>query len=242
MNIGSSEIISRLFRFFYKKRPNLPRYLVSWDVNVLLEFLMSWHPISSLSLERLTLKTVSLVAISSSDRGQTLEAMDIEHCHFSDEGILFPIYTLLKTSKINKPIKIVKCSKSTVESLDVCKYVSEYMVKTLKFRLKAISKGKAKPCQLFLSPFTGKPVKRATLAKYIVKTMRLAGIDVSQFTAHSVRGLLPSLMSKQGCSINQIMSQGDWSNVRTFNQYYNRHPDNSPAGILIKDVVGRSRN
>ena len=168
LDVGSSDCLSRLFRYFFKSRPALPRYLVSWDVNVLLQFLKSWHPSSELSLEKLTLKTVSLVAVTSSDRAQTLEAIDINYSNFSDEGVCFPIYSLLKTTSKNRPVKVVKCIRSSDPSLDVCEYVSTYMTRTYKFRLQAVRKGLPKPRQLFLSYYSGKPIKRATISKYIV--------------------------------------------------------------------------
>ena len=242
LDIGSNDFISRLFKYFYKTRPSFPRYFVSWDINILLNFLMSWHPSSALSLEKLTLKTVSLVAVTSSDRAQTLEALDIEHCSFSDEAVRFPIYSLLKTSRKNRPVKVVCCYKSENPQLDVCEYVSSYMTRTLKFRLKAVRRGCPKPTQLFLSYFTGKPIKRATISKYILKTMELAGLDVQCYKAHSVRGALPSRMSTAGASAHDIISQGDWKHVSTFDRFYRRLPDDSPAGLLIQEVVGRRRN
>ena len=203
---------------------------------------MQWHPSSELSLEQLTLKTISLVAVTSSDRAQTLEAIDINHSDFKEDGVRFPIYSLLKNSKKNKPVKVVRCIRSKEPSLDVCEYVSTYMTRTYKFRLRAVESGLPKPRQLFLSFHTGKPIKRATISKYLVQAMELAGIDVATFKAHTTRGILPSLMSSQGYSAHKIISQGDWSNVSTFEKHYNRVPDDSPAGILIKEVAGRSRN
>ena len=67
---------------------------MTWDVKSVLNFLASWHPPASLSFKQLTLKTLVLVAITSSDRAQTLEAIDIEHSEINHEGIFFPIYTL----------------------------------------------------------------------------------------------------------------------------------------------------
>ena len=156
--------------------------------------------------------------------------------------VCFPIYSLLKTTSKNRPVKVVKCIRSSDPSLDVCEYVSTYMTRTYKFRLRAVRKGLPKPRQLFLSYYSGKPIKRATISKYIVKTMELAGIDVSCYKAHSTRGALPSFMSSKGVSAHDIMSQGDWQHVTTFEKWYNKVPDNSPAGLLIQDVVGRRRN
>ena len=74
-DLGYHPIITRLFSFFYKKRPSFPKYVVTWDVGIVLRFLAGWHPASSLSLRQLTLKTVALMALTCCDRAQTLHAL-----------------------------------------------------------------------------------------------------------------------------------------------------------------------
>ena len=85
-------------------------------------------------------------------------------------------------------------------------------------------------------------MRRVTIAKYLLKTMTLAGIDTACFKSHSARGVGPSLMFKKGSSPEKIMAQGNWSSVKTFKRFYNRYPDNSLEGQLILDVTRRKRN
>ena len=242
LDIGSDVYISRLFRYFFKARPSQPRYLVSWDVSKLLLFLKSWHPPAELSLRLLTLKTVTLVAVTSSDRAQTLNSIDIEHSSLTEDAILFPIFTLLKGSKRNRPIRVVKCHKFSDPSLNVADYVAAYLNRTLQFRLRAVSLGLPKPRSLFLSYHTGKPVRTSTLSRYILTTMQLAGIDTQVFKAHSARGIFPSLMKRKGASASTIMQQGDWRNCSTFERFYSRESEDSVAGKLIREVIGKSKN
>ena len=151
-------------------------------------------------------------------------------------------YTLLKTIRKNKPVTVVKCVKWQDPALDVCDYVIAYLNKTLRYRLRAVAKGRPKPRQLFLSAYTGKPMRRVTIAKYLLKTMALAGIDTACFKSHSARGVGPSLMFRKESSPEKIMAQGNWSSVKTFKRFYNRYPDNSLEGQLILDVTRRKRN
>ena len=241
LKIGSDSHVQKLFKYFWKQRPSLPRYLVNWDVGKLLTLLKSWHPIQSLTLEQLTLKTVALVALTSSDRAQTLESIDIEHSHDSEEAIMFPIYSLLKGSKRNRPVRVVKCIKWEDPSLNVADYVVGYLNRTLKFRLRAVKKGLPKPRILFLSYYTGRPIRRATISKYLIKAMHLAGIDTDCFKAHSYRGIGPSIMNRKGCSPSKIMEQGDWRQAQTFNRFYNKEAENSPVDRLILEVTGKRR-
>ena len=87
-------------------------------------------------------------------------------------------------------------------------FVVAYLNQTLRFSLRAIAKGLPKPKQLFLSYYTGKPVRRATLSKYLLKVMDMAGIDTECFKAHSIRGIAPFIMSRKGSSPGQIMEHG----------------------------------
>ena len=240
-DVGGDPRIKRLFRFFWKRRPVFPRYLVTWDVRVVLRFLAAWHPPASLSLKQLTLKTLALVAITSSDRAQTLESIDVEHSEITHLGIFFPIYSLLKCSKRNRPVRVVKCVRFETPSLDVSDYVVAYLQKTLRFRVRAVARGLPKPRQLFLSYSTGKPLRRGSISGYILEVMSLAGIDVSCFKAHSARGGAPSYQASRGASPGKILAQGDWMNLGTFQWFYERFSDNSVEGKLIMQVTGARR-
>ena len=188
------------------------------------------------------MKTIALTAVFSSDRAQTLESIDINHSHVTDEGILFPIYSLLKTSKKNAPVTVVKCTKSKDPSLNVCDYIVSYLNRTFPYRVKTVAKGHPKPRHLFLSAYTKKPMRRATIAKYLLKVMTLAGIDTSCFKAHSARGVGPSRMFKKGSSPHKILVQGNWKHFKTFKRYYCREAEDSPEGQLILDVTRKRRN
>ena len=86
---------------------------MTWDVGKVLNFLAQWHPISTLSLKQLTLKCVTLLALTSSDRAQTLHLLDVEKLHSSPQGLEFEVSALLKTRrgapKKGLPPKVVKC-------------------------------------------------------------------------------------------------------------------------------------
>ena len=236
-DVGEDPHVKRIFRFFWRKRPVFPRFRVTWDVSQVLTYLSSLHPPSSLSLKFLTLKALTLLAICSSDRAQTLESIDIEHSEVTADAIYFPIYTLLKCSKRNRKVTVVKCVKFEESELDVSLYVTSYLQRTLALRIRSVRQGLPKPRQLFLSYFTGKPLRRASIAKYLLDTLSLAGIDTSCFRAHSTRGALPSVMARKGCSPHVILEQGDWKRLGTFQRYYNKPSDTSVEGRLIARVV-----
>ena len=115
--------------------------------------------------------------MTSSDRAQTIEPIDIENSEVTENGIFFPIYSLLKCSKKNRPVRVVKCIKFDEPSLDVCSYVIAYMQKSLKYRIRDVNKGLPNPRQLFLSYSTGKPLRRATISKYLLEVLSFAELS-----------------------------------------------------------------
>ena len=233
LDLGNHPMVARCFKSFYKMRPNFPRYVVTWDVGIVLRFLASWHPPEELSLKQLTLKTVTLIALTASDRAQTIHCIDIDHMHFGSKGLECHIPALLKHSRRGRPARTVLCVEWDAPELDVCNYVQIYLRKTFKFRLKAVRLGKKKPTQLFLSHRTGKPVERASISRWIREVLGLSGIDITTFSAHSTRSASASAAARCGASPQQIMKQGDWSNLGTYQRFYDRVPDDTPVGRLI---------
>lgn len=235
-DLGYNPVVTRLFTFFYKTRPNFPKYVVTWDVGIVVRFLAGWHPASSLSLRQLTLKTVTLVALTSCDRAQTLHALRSNQVTTTPKGDLeFVIYDILKTSRRGRPARVVKIVKYNKPELDVAHYVHKYMERVFCFRLKGFSRKLGNPHQLFLSHKTGLPVAKATISRWIKEVMALAGVDTSVFSPGSTRGAAISAASRRGASIEQILGAGDWTNTGTFETYYRRHVDVSPVGRLILD-------
>ena len=134
-------------------------------------------------------------------------------------------------------MRVVKCVRFSDPSLDVCDYVVAYLQKSFMYRAKAVSKGFPKPRQLFLSYSTGKPLCRASISKYILDVLALAGIDVSCFRAHTARGSVPSALVRRGASPGQILAQSDWKHLGTFQKFYDHYSEDSVEGRLIKQVT-----
>ena len=147
-----------MFKYFYNARLKLKRYLTYWPVTKVLNFLSKWHPASSLSLKQLTLKTIALIALSSSDRGQTLDLLNINNVEITDSGISFIVTKKLKHYRKSINPKSVNCVQSDIDSLNVSSYVTAYMEKTSALRQN--ENGKLSPAKLFLSSATKKEVSK----------------------------------------------------------------------------------
>ena len=95
-----------------------------------------------------------------------------------------------------------------------------YEERTESFRVKLPTDSKF---QLFLS-YIGKhtPVSSSTIARWLKCFMAEAGIDISIFKAHSVRGASCSTTMGAGITTKDILDAADWSSEGTFQRFYCR--------------------
>ena len=192
----------------------------------LLNFLETWHPPASLSLKQITLKIIALLAISSSDRGQTLHLANIDDMVLESDCIKFVIKDRLKTTrKILKP-KIITCPCSEKEHLNVFVYVNYYLELTKDWRHSTNRK-------LLLSWRTKSCVTRPTVARWLKTVLKLSGIDTGKYQSHSYRGAGLSNAFFKGVPISQIVAHGSWKNVRTFSNHYCAPSEESDVGKII---------
>ena len=66
------------------------------------------------------------------------------------------------------------------------------------------------------------PVSRDTISRWVKTVLVLAGIDTSQYTAHSTRAASVSLLASRSlASTEDIVSSVGWSNEGVFQCFYN---------------------
>ena len=175
LDLENNIVMKKLFRFFFKSRPLKPRYSTFWSVDKVLDFLKTLHPPHSLSLKDLTLKTIALIALSSSDRGQTLHLASTRNMRISDSKIEFVIVDRIKTTrKVLKPT-VITCVSSEINELNVAEYVKQYIERTADYRNENYP--------LFISWVNKKPVSRQTLARWLKLVLSRSGIH----TLYTVR-------------------------------------------------------
>ena len=107
-DLENNLFLKRLFKYFYQVRPLKPRYLTFWPVDKVLNTLRTWFPLEDLPFRELTLKTVALIALTSSDRGQTLHLAKLSDMVIEPNGIKFVIKDRIKTTRrVLKPTIII---------------------------------------------------------------------------------------------------------------------------------------
>ena len=225
LNLDQNKFVKRLFKFFYQQRPLRPKYSSFWPVDKLLNHLRTWDSPDKLSLKDLTLKTIALMALSSSDRGQTLHLIKTDSMKMFDDRVEFVVSDRTKsTRKFLKPI-LITCVTTEDPALDVALHVSHYVERTKDLRSTSSK-------QLFISYVTKKAVSRQTLSRWLRSVLDRAGIDISVYGAHSYRGAGLAKAKSKGASIPQIVAGGNWKNVTTFLRHYD-----APSESLIENLI-----
>lgn len=208
--------ITRFLKGVFRLRPPLPKYNSTWNPNCVLDYLSTRYPNENLSLEELSKKCITLLALTTAHRVQTLSKINIKNIeHFIDK-ILIKIPDIIKTSRLGskQPILALPYFRQRVE---ICpaKTLISYLDKSASVR---------KSDSLFINcKKPHNPVTTQTLSRWIKSTLGASGVDVSTFTAHSTRHASTSRAHAAGVNIDLIRNTAGWSgNSSTFARFYNR--------------------
>ncbi|XP_063990282.1 uncharacterized protein LOC135169320 [Diachasmimorpha longicaudata] len=91
-------LISRFMKGVFKQKPTPPRYTTTWDVTPVLEYLNKLYPLKDLKLKDAAEKVITLLALTTAQRFQTLSVINIDNISISDTSISIKITDPLKTS------------------------------------------------------------------------------------------------------------------------------------------------
>lgn len=75
------------------------RYSSTWDLRQVLDVISSWTPVKTLPLKLLTYKLVSLLALSTAARTQTLKALRVDKLYLTNDCVVFNCGDQLKNTK-----------------------------------------------------------------------------------------------------------------------------------------------
>lgn len=225
--IGSDEKLKRFFKGVFKMRPTFPRYNITWDPNIVLDYLSNQYPNDSLSLEQLSKKCVVLLALATGHRTQTLSLIKIKNIlEFSDK-IVIPITDLIKTSGIGRPQPVLNLP-FFLQRLSVCPAT------TLKSYVLASADKRPNTVENLFITYK-RPYKNATaqtIGRWIKQTLQASGVDTAIFTAHSTRHAATSAALRAGVSVDTIRKSAGWSDQSSvFANFYNRPIVNSSPNL-----------
>ncbi|XP_057291878.1 uncharacterized protein LOC130614434 [Hydractinia symbiolongicarpus] len=165
--------------------------------------------------------------------GQIIGALRTDYCHYGDNCYTFYIPTILKTTKPGKhqePLRFLAYSNNP--KLCIVNCLQEYLERTNSIRENLENQ----PKQLLLSyAYPHKPVGVATIARYIKLFLGLAGIDITVFTAHSVRSVSTSKANNLSLNIKDIQKAAGWASDTCFRKFHNLPITENFGTTLLKN-------
>lgn len=217
--VSEDERISRFLKGVFRTKPCQPRYQSTWDPNEVLNFLGSWYPNHDLSIEKITKKLVTLLALSTAQRVQTLSLIRLSNIRTNANSVEIIITDCVKTSAPGRPLPKLTIPFFTDKN-QICpaKALTSYIEMTQEFRdLPHTDK-------LFLT--YKRPIHNATsatISRWIKSVLSESGIDITIFSAHSTRHASTSAANRKGLSVDIIKRTAGWSgNSLVFAKFYNR--------------------
>ena len=82
-----------------------------------------------------------------------------------------------------------------------------------------------------------RPVKSATLARYVKDTLGEAGIDITVFTTHSTRSASTSKANNMGLSLKDISKAAGWRGDSTFQKHYKFRVTKNIGTVLLNAAL-----
>ena len=228
--IGEHPIISRCIKGIYVSKPPTPRYQSTWDVSTVTTYLSSQGPLKDLSLKELTLKTTMLCSLVCAQREQTLCLLDLNNKVMMQDAIKFVISEHHKTARPGKTLEVFFPTFPANINLCPMSTLQEYLNRTEPLR-HINGQYSSKVFISYVKPH--KEITTATLARWIKVVLKLSGIDITLFKAHSVRSASTSALYSKGANLNEILQMANWSNEKTFHKFYNRSNNRSVIGRLV---------
>lgn len=212
--IGEHPDVTRFVKGVSSLRPTRPKYSLKWDVPVALDYLDS---MDTVRLKELTLKTVTLLPLSTAQRAQTLTKININNIKNDGDAIIIIVPDSIKTSGLGR---FKPCLKLLVfkEKPNLC------VASNLRLYLKKREKLRDKCSQLFISTREPhKAVETSTISRWIKKVLKGSCIDTSVFSAHLTRHVATSAAADRSVDFDTIRLSAGWSErSQMFAQFYKR--------------------
>lgn len=216
-NLGGNPLLKRFMKGIFKCRPPKPKYDFVWDPQPVLRFL---EQTSTSCLKNLSRKLVTLLALATGHRLQTISLIRTSQIVETAREIQIFIPDLIKTSRPNRSQPCLQLPFfEDRPSLCVASTLKTYLEATANLR-------DSQSVDDFLFLTHRRPHRLATkqtLSRWVKETLKLAGVDIKQFTPHSTRHAATSAAYREGVSLDVIQQTAGWSrNSEMFARFYQR--------------------
>ena len=212
--LGLHPLTTLFMRGIARQLPRAPKYDSIWDPELVVKFLRTWSPARALNLLQLSVKTVTLIMLVTSQRPQILKHLSLDNMVQKQNSITFTITENLKQSRGNSPATTIQLKAHPDKRVCVVNYLKFYLTKTAPLRSDR---------QIFLA--TTKPHQAATLStmsRWVKIGLQKSGIDTKIFAPGSTRAAASNAAINKGVPLQTVLKQATWQNKSTFTKWYKK--------------------
>ena len=222
--IGEHPLMKDFFKGLTYENPRLNKIGPKWEVDTVLEGIISWGYNGELDIKLLTQKLAFLLALSAGTRCSELAHLDAQTMIQQPDGVTFHLTTHKKNTKSSKlpgsiffptlPSNIQICPVNTID---------HYYNRTIDHRM---NNGPDKLFRAMTAPHEG--VTPKTISTWIKQCIKETGGGLQR--AHSVRAKAAEEASKAGLTTQQIMKAQGWRTESVYKDHYYKPAHNSEFG------------
>ena len=214
VEVGKIPLVCALLDGYAREHPPTPKYVLTWDVNILLRKFRLLEGNSKLDLNVLSFKVVTLLSITTAARGQAIHDFCLSRATWEDDRVVFLLSKPMKNYVKGAPLEMITIFKFQADR-KICPYraLREYMFRTKPLR------GNLDCVWISLNkPYRAIGVQ--TLHNWIKAMLQSA--KVVGYGGHTTRSAATSMAAFLKLSVETIIIRGRWSNCQTFAKFYKK--------------------
>ena len=200
LDIGKHPLVVKLMKGAYNKKPPIPKYTGFWDINLVINYVISLGPNYELSFSTLSTKLAVLLALSSLCRVSEFVSIAKDSIVIDDDQAKFSLSVPRKSQRAS-PCQLITLKKLHPVSLTCpVETLKQYISVSEPFRVGE----KSRLLLLSLRP-PRNSVSGSTVARWIKSILSEAGVDTAFYSAHSTRGASASNAASLGDAIGRYL-------------------------------------
>jgi len=230
--LSTEKVLKYVQMAVFRRRPLRPRYERVWDVQNLLEFLISLGPIKTASLSTTRLRLICLLYLDGFCRAANIEGIHFGTVVVRGDGVDKTLsYRFCRPKSWRpdgrpdyEPPRVIHAHASGNFAASTPHNAERYLQLTKNCH-RSLSAG------LILDVRCKFSIGRQRIAKIMLSAMTAAGIDTGVFKAHSTRAAASTKAFFMGVPIRSILTRGGWSSEASFKIWYFKYMGVEPRPV-----------
>ena len=217
-DITKHPLLRRHMRGIFNINPPQPRYAKIWDISLVFNFIVSLGDNATMPFINLSRKVATLLILLSGKRKNSIDSFDVDRMDLTPTSCTFIPGNLLKHSRPNFPIQPITYRHFPHKtSLCPVQAIADYYVRRLELKMVTVN---TKFFVISTPPYS--PAHKDTIGNWVKWTLSNSGVNTNMYKPHSCRSASTSKASSLGMPLHTILQSADWSNEKTFYNYYKK--------------------